>query len=88
MLTLTDLRKAYGATVAVDGLSLRVEPGEILGLLGPNGAGKSTTVHLALGLLSPDAGIGHGRRARAADRRGGAPPPRAGARSRWRSTPS
>jgi ABC-2 type transport system ATP-binding protein len=56
VLTLTDLRKAYGATVAVDGLSLRVEPGEILGLLGPNGAGKSTTVHLALGLLSPDAG--------------------------------
>jgi ABC-2 type transport system ATP-binding protein len=56
VLTLTDLRKAYGATVAVDGLSLRVEPGEILGLLGPNGAGKSTTVHLALGLLTPDAG--------------------------------
>jgi len=56
VLTLTELRKAYGATVAVDGLSLRVEPGEILGLLGPNGAGKSTTVHLALGLLAPDAG--------------------------------
>jgi ABC-2 type transport system ATP-binding protein len=56
VLTLTDLRKAYGTTVAVDGLSLRVEPGEILGLLGPNGAGKSTTVHLALGLLAPDAG--------------------------------
>jgi ABC-2 type transport system ATP-binding protein len=56
VLTLTDLRKSYGATVAVDGLSLRVEPGEILGLLGPNGAGKSTTVHLALGLLTPDAG--------------------------------
>jgi ABC-2 type transport system ATP-binding protein len=56
VLTLTSLRKAYGAIVAVDGLSLRVEPGEILGLLGPNGAGKSTTVHLALGLLTPDAG--------------------------------
>ncbi len=56
MLTLADLRKSYGATVAVDGLSLRVEPGEVLGLLGPNGAGKSTTVHLALGLLAPDAG--------------------------------
>jgi ABC-2 type transport system ATP-binding protein len=56
VLTLTDLRKAYGATVAVDGLSLRVEPGEVLGLLGPNGAGKSTTVQLALGLLTPDAG--------------------------------
>jgi ABC-2 type transport system ATP-binding protein len=56
VLTLTDLRKSYGPTVAVDGLSLRVEPGEILGLLGPNGAGKSTTVHLALGLLTPDSG--------------------------------
>ncbi len=56
MLALTDLRKAYGATVAVDGLSLRVQRGEVLGLLGPNGAGKSTTVHLALGLLAPDAG--------------------------------
>jgi ABC-2 type transport system ATP-binding protein len=56
VLTLTDLRKSYGATVAVDGLSLRVEPGEVLGLLGPNGAGKSTTVHLALGLLAPDTG--------------------------------
>jgi ABC-2 type transport system ATP-binding protein len=56
VLTLTDLRKAFGATVAVDGLSLRVEPGEVLGLLGPNGAGKSTTVHLALGLLAPDSG--------------------------------
>jgi ABC-2 type transport system ATP-binding protein len=56
MLTLTDLRKRYGATVAVDGLSLAVNPGEILGLLGPNGAGKSTTVGMAVGLLSPDSG--------------------------------
>ena len=56
VLTLDGLHKRYGATVAVDGLSLRVEPGEILGLLGPNGAGKSTTVHLALGLLAPDRG--------------------------------
>jgi len=56
MLTLTDLRKRYGATVAVDGLSLAVNPGEILGLLGPNGAGKSTTVGMAVGLFSPDSG--------------------------------
>jgi ABC-2 type transport system ATP-binding protein len=56
MLTLSGLVKRYGTTVAVDGLTLEVAPGEVLGLLGPNGAGKSTTVHLAVGLLSPDAG--------------------------------
>jgi ABC-2 type transport system ATP-binding protein len=56
MLTLSGLVKRYGTTVAVDGLSLTVPRGEVLGLLGPNGAGKSTTVHLAVGLLSPDAG--------------------------------
>ena len=42
--------------MAVDGLSLAVRRGEVLGLLGPNGAGKSTTVNLAVGLLAPDAG--------------------------------
>jgi len=56
MLTLTDLRKSYGATRAVDGLTLEVRPGEILGLLGPNGAGKSTTAAMAAGLLAPDGG--------------------------------
>ena len=56
MLILDKVRKKYGETVAVDGLSLAVCPGEVLGLLGPNGAGKSTTVCLAIGLLSPDAG--------------------------------
>jgi linearmycin/streptolysin S transport system ATP-binding protein len=56
MLTLTDVRKRYGSLTAVDGLSLMIRPGEIFGLLGPNGAGKSTTVHLAVGLLTPDAG--------------------------------
>lgn len=56
MLTLDSVRKRYGATVAVDGLSLEVRRGEILGLLGPNGAGKSTLVHLAVGLLAPDEG--------------------------------
>jgi ABC-2 type transport system ATP-binding protein len=55
-LTLSGLHKRYGETVAVDGLSLSVNPGEVLGLLGPNGAGKSTTVHLAMGLLRPDQG--------------------------------
>jgi ABC-2 type transport system ATP-binding protein len=55
-LALRGLRKRFGNTVAVDGLSLTVRKGEILGLLGPNGAGKSTTVHMAVGLLSPDEG--------------------------------
>jgi ABC-2 type transport system ATP-binding protein len=52
------LRKAYGATVALDGLDLRVERGEVVGLLGPNGAGKTTTVKLLLGLTRPTHGEG------------------------------
>ena len=56
MLTLTNVRKSFGKTVAVDSLSLAVGQGELFGLLGPNGAGKSTSVSLAVGLLSPDAG--------------------------------
>lgn len=56
MLTLTHATKRYGQTLAVDDLTLDVRPGEIFGLLGPNGAGKSTTVHMAVGLLTPDAG--------------------------------
>ena len=45
------LRKAYGATVALDGVDLRVEEGRILGLIGPNGAGKTTALHAILGLI-------------------------------------
>ncbi|MDH4066978.1 MAG: ABC transporter ATP-binding protein [Acidobacteriota bacterium] len=56
MLTLDHVRKRYGGLTAVDGLSLSVTRGEVLGLLGPNGAGKSTTVGLAVGLLTPDDG--------------------------------
>jgi ABC-2 type transport system ATP-binding protein len=44
------LRKAFGATVALDGVDLRVEEGRILGLIGPNGAGKSTALNAILGL--------------------------------------
>jgi ABC-type glutathione transport system ATPase component len=44
------LRKAYGTTVALDGIDLRVEEGRILGLIGPNGAGKTTALNAILGL--------------------------------------
>jgi ABC-2 type transport system ATP-binding protein len=55
-LELDGLTKRFGDTVAVDGLTLTVEPGEIFGFLGPNGAGKSTTIRMLLHLLRPDAG--------------------------------
>ena len=44
------LRKAFGSTVAVDGMDLRVEEGRILGIIGPNGAGKTTALNAILGL--------------------------------------
>jgi ABC-type branched-subunit amino acid transport system ATPase component len=50
------LRKAYGAVVAVDGISFTVADGEIAGILGPNGAGKTTTAECVIGLRRPDAG--------------------------------
>jgi len=56
MLSLRGLHKRFGNVIAVDGLSLEVRRGEILGLLGPNGAGKSTTIHMAVGLVTPDQG--------------------------------
>jgi ABC-2 type transport system ATP-binding protein len=46
------LRKAYGTTIALDGVDLRVEEGRILGLIGPNGAGKTTALNAILGLTS------------------------------------
>jgi ABC-2 type transport system ATP-binding protein len=56
-LEITGLTKRYrDGQLAVDGLSLRVERGQILGLLGPNGAGKTTTLRALMGLLHPDAG--------------------------------
>jgi ABC-2 type transport system ATP-binding protein len=45
------LRKAFGKTMALDGIDLKVEPGRILGLIGPNGAGKSTALNAILGLI-------------------------------------
>ena len=56
MLIFDNVRKKFGDIVAVDGLTLTIGCGEVLGLLGPNGAGKSTTVNMAVGLLAPDQG--------------------------------
>ncbi len=50
------LRKVYGETVAVDGVSFEVKEGEIFGMVGPNGAGKTTTIECLEGLRKPDAG--------------------------------
>jgi len=52
----SQLRKTYGGTEVVAGLSFAVEPGTCFGLLGPNGAGKTTTLRLCLGLSAPDSG--------------------------------
>jgi ABC-2 type transport system ATP-binding protein len=51
-----DLQRTFGEQKAVDGITFRVEPGEVFGLLGPNGAGKTTTVRLLNGILPPSAG--------------------------------
>jgi ABC-2 type transport system ATP-binding protein len=50
------LRKRFGATVALDGMSFTVRPGQVTGFVGPNGAGKSTTMRVVLGLDSADEG--------------------------------
>src|SRR5258707_9236052 len=56
MIEASGLSKRYDATLAVDGLSFAVPPGQVTGFLGPNGAGKSTTMRLILGLDAPSSG--------------------------------
>ncbi|MDQ3784647.1 MAG: ATP-binding cassette domain-containing protein [Actinomycetota bacterium] len=56
MIETTGLRKAFGDHVAIEGLDLMVERGDVFGLLGPNGAGKTTTIRMLTTLLAPDSG--------------------------------
>lgn len=56
MIEITNLTKRFAQHTAVDDLSFRVEPGEVLGFLGPNGAGKSTTMKMLTGFLTPTSG--------------------------------
>jgi ABC-2 type transport system ATP-binding protein len=55
-ISVQDLRKSYGSTVAVGGITFDVEQGEFFGILGPNGAGKTTTLEMLEGLREPDSG--------------------------------
>lgn len=56
MLCTHEITKAFGRTTVVDGISIRVRPGEIVGLLGPNGAGKTTTFYMIVGQIRPKSG--------------------------------
>src|SRR6184192_4284777 len=56
MIEVRNLHKSFGATRAVNGVSFKVEHGEVLGFLGPNGAGKSTTMRMITGFIPPSDG--------------------------------
>src|SRR5438132_6483819 len=55
-ISLDGLEKRFDGRCVVDGVSLTVSPGEVVGLLGPNGAGKTTTLRMLAGLITPNAG--------------------------------
>ena len=59
VIRLESLTKRYGRVLALDGLSMEVLPGEVLGFLGPNGAGKTTTVSVLTTLVKADGGTVH-----------------------------
>ena len=56
---LQNIRKVYDTKVAVEGLSLTIEPGTMFGLLGPNGSGKTSSIRMMIGMTVPDAGAVH-----------------------------
>ena len=56
LLKAVSVAKSYGGRRVVNGISLEVKGGEVVGLLGPNGAGKTTTFHMMVGLVQPDDG--------------------------------
>lgn len=56
ILSATALTKSYGAFIALSGVDLQLEPGEVVGFLGPNGAGKSTTMKILTGFVAPSSG--------------------------------
>jgi len=53
---LRTIRKVYGSKIAVEGLTLNIEPGTMFGLLGPNGSGKTTSIRMMIGMTVPDSG--------------------------------
>ncbi len=56
---LNNIRKVYDTKVAVEGLSLSIQPGTMFGLLGPNGSGKSSSIRMMIGITRPDSGTVH-----------------------------